>query len=198
MVKFRNYFISGLVAILPIALSLWILGYLFKLLDTVVGKPIMNLIGFSIPGLGLLLSVLFILLLGMVVSNVVGKRIAKWVDGVLERIPVLKMVYSPIKDIMNNFTNEKSNNFKQAVLIEYPRPGLNSVGFITRENVIIDGVAMTIIFIPTTPNPTSGFIIYAKAADYQLLDVPVEVALRTIISLGTLTPQQIDLKVEGK
>ncbi len=197
MVRLRNYFISGLVAILPIALSLWILGYVFKLLDSTFGKPIMELIGFRIPGLGLVLSILFILVLGVVVSNVVGKRVAKWIDSVFERIPVLKMVYSPIKDIMNNFTDQKSNNFKQAVLIEYPRVGLKSVGFITRENVIIDGETMTIIFIPTTPNPTSGFIIYAKKGDYQLLDIPVEAALRTIISLGTLTPQQIDFKVES-
>ncbi len=194
MIKFRNYFISGLVAILPIALSLWILGYVFKLLDSTFGEPLLRLIGYRVPGLGLVLSLLFIFLLGMVVSNVVGRRVAKWIDRIFERIPVLKIVYLPIKDIMNNFTDKKSNNFKQAVLVEYPRQGIQSVGFITRENVFIDGENKTIVFIPTTPNPTSGFIIYVAAGDYQLLDIPVEAALRTIISLGTLAPQQIDIR----
>ncbi len=197
MIKFRNYFISGLIAILPIALSLWILGYVFNVLDSIFGKPLIKLVGFRIPGLGLALSVLFIFLFGMIVSNVLGKRVASWADKVFERIPVLKLVYMPIKDIMNNFTDQKSNNFKQAVLVEYPRRGIQSVGFITRENVLINNEQMSIIFIPTTPNPTSGFIIYVKDGDYQLLDIPVEVALRTIISLGTLTPQQIDFKVES-
>ncbi len=194
MIRFRNYFISGLIAILPIALSLWILTYVFRLLDSIFGEPFRRLFGFHIPGLGLILSVLFVFMVGMIISNVIGKRISGWIEGLLERIPILKNIYMPLKDIMNNFSDKRSNNFKQAVLVEYPRAGLHSIGFVTRENIFIDGKRKTIVFIPTTPNPTSGFIIYVEPNDYQMLDIPVEAALRTIISLGSLTPEQIIVK----
>ncbi len=194
MTKLRQYFISGLIAILPITVSFWILALVFNFLDSILGKPITKLIGFRLPGLGLVLIVVFLLLVGIFARNVIFSHISQAVDRLIARTPLLRDIYVPIKDIIKNIANNQSSNFKQAVLIEYPRKGLYSVGFIIKENVRIDDVRKEVIFIPTTPNPTSGFMVYASADDYKRLDMSVDTALKTVISLGAISPDQLKFK----
>ncbi len=194
MTKLRQYFISGLIAILPITVSFWILALVFNFLDSILGKPITRLIGFRLPGLGLVLIVVFLLLVGIFARNVIFSHISQAVDRLIARTPLLRDIYMPIKDIIKNIANNQSSNFKQAVLIEYPRKGVYSVGFIIKENVQFDDLFQEIIFIPTTPNPTSGFMVYASADDYKRLDMTVDTALKTVISLGAISPDQLKFK----
>lgn len=192
--KLRNIFLSGLFVSLPIAVTLWILVTIFNTLDSFLGKPLTNLLGFRIPGLGLILVVLFILTAGIIANNVAGRRFIKYIESKILQFPIIKTIYMPIKDVLNNFSNKKSNNFKKAVFVEFPKENTLSIGFITKENVLVNGEEKTIIFVPTTPNPTSGFLIYLSKASYLELDIPVDVALKSIISLGSVSPDMLKTK----
>ncbi len=141
-----------------------------------------------------MLSVLSVLLVGVFAKNVIFSSIWHAIDRLIARMPLLRDIYVPIKDIIKKIASDQSSNFKQAVLIEYPRKGLYSVGFIIKENVQIGGVLQDVIFIPTTPNPTSGFMVYATAAEYKRLDMTVDAALKTAISLGAISPDQLKFK----
>jgi uncharacterized membrane protein len=179
---------------LPIALSFWILGSVLVGLDSILGDQITSFLGFRIPGLGLILGVGFILIVGMITSNVVGKKMTEVVENNLVRIPVLKTIYLPIRDILKNFSDKKSNNFKKAVLVEYPKVNIYSMGFITKESIEVDGIPKTVVFIPTTPNPTSGFLVYLNKGDYMEIDIPVDKALKSIVSLGSISPDIIKVR----
>lgn len=194
--KTKKFFLSGLLVLLPIGISLYIIAKVFNMLDSLLGNPIEKLIGFKIPGLGLFLALLFIFLTGVIASNVIGKKITSYIERLFKKIPVLKTVYMPIKDIFANFTNNQSNNFKKAVLVEFPRRNTLSIGFITKENVIVGGLEKTVVFVPTTPNPTSGYLVYLSINDYKELDMPVDTALKAIISLGAVSPDIINLSKE--
>ena len=194
MKHLRTFFIAGLFTVLPIALSFWILGSVLVGLDSILGDQITSFLGFRIPGLGLILGVGFILIVGMITSNVVGKKMTEVVENNLVRIPVLKTIYLPIRDILNNFSDKKSNNFKKAVLVEYPKAKIYSMGFITKESIEVDGIPKTVVFIPTTPNPTSGFLVYLNKGDYMEIDIPVDKALKSIVSLGSISPDVIKVR----
>ncbi len=108
-----------------------------------------------------------------------------------EKIPIIKAIYLPLKDFIHNFSDKKSSNFKKVALVTYPMEGSYSLGFITKENININGDIKTIIFIPTTPNPTSGFLVFVDDSNYKELNIPVDQALKTIISLGSIAPDII-------
>jgi uncharacterized membrane protein len=190
------FFIAGLFTLLPIILTFWILGGVFIGLDSILGDQLTSLFGFRIPGLGLILELGFIIIVGMVTSNVVGKKMTEIVEKNLVRIPVLKTIYLPVRDILSNFTDKKSNNFKKAVLVEYPKANIYSMGFITKESIEVDGIPKTVVFIPTTPNPTSGFLVYLNKGEYKEIDIPVDTALKSIVSLGSISPDVIKVRKE--
>ena len=191
MRRIRNIFITGLVVCLPIALTLWILTRLFNFLDSIFGDIIALILGYRIPGLGLILVFGFVFGVGIVASNVIGKRITRFVEGRFAKIPIIRTIYQPLRDILSNISKRSSDDFKKAVFVKFPNDASTAMGFITKDNIIINGEERTAVFVPTTPNPTSGFLIYLKKTDYQELDIPVETALKTIISLGTVTPDMI-------
>lgn len=190
----KKRFFTGLFAILPIAISVWIIYKIFSILDSVLGKVIYNSIGMKIYGLGLIVTLLLILVVGILINYVFGKKIINLVEKIFVKIPLINMIYAPIKDILKNFSNSKSNNFKRAVYVTYPMEGCHSIGFITKENIMINGEERTTIFIPTTPNPTSGFLVYLPKDKYQELDIPVDEALKTIISLGSFSPDIMKMR----
>lgn len=192
MKKIRKIFLTGLVVILPIGITLWVLKMLFDKIDPILGGTINKLLGTNIPGLGLLAVLLIIVIIGIITSNYLGKKIIELMDMIFVKIPIIKTIYSPLKDILKNISNSESNNFKKAVFVDYPKEGSLSIGFITKEHVMFNGEERTAIFVPTTPNPTSGFLLYLTKDDYKELDMPVDVALKTIISLGNISPESIN------
>ena len=186
----RNYFITGVVVLIPIGFTLYLSKILIGLSSNLIPKNINpnNYLPFAIPGIEILISIILITIVGGLSLSFLGKRILKFIDDLFKRIPVLRTIYSAILQMTESFSN-KDNDKKSVVLIEYPRKGVWAVGFATKENkgVIAEKVNEEIVnvFLPTTPNPTSGFLLMVPKKELIYLDVTFEQASKFIVSAGT-------------
>ena len=191
--SFKYYIFTGLLSILPVAATYWILLKLFQFFST-PGAAIVEFIFKDkvpkyVPELaGFILTILFISFAGMVVSNVLGKRIYAWFETVLSRIPVVSVVYRTIKQITSSLSGPNRQAFKKVVYIEYPRKGIWTLTMVTGESIDKMGEKYYHIFVPTTPNPTSGFMLYIPQNDTLETEMSVEEGLKIIISGGMLAP----------
>ena len=191
--KLRNYFITGIVVLVPIGITL----YLTKFFISVSSKLIPNELNpnsylpFAIPGLEILLSIIFITIVGSLSLSFIGKKILKIFNDILKRIPILRTIYSAIGQMTESFTS-KSDNKKSVVLIEYPKKGSWAVGFATKENKgeisKKTNKELINVFVPTTPNPTSGFLLMFPKDEVIYLDMTFEEASKFIVSAGTSDP----------
>ena len=190
---FKYYIFTGLLSILPVAATYWILLKLFQFFST-PGAAIVEFIFKDkvpkyVPELaGFILTILFISFAGMVVSNVLGKRIYAWFETVLSRIPIVSVVYRTIKQITSSLSGPNRQAFKKVVYIEYPRKGIWTLTMVTGESINKTGEKYYHIFVPTTPNPTSGFMLYIPQNDTLETEMSVEEGLKIIISGGMLAP----------
>ena len=190
----RNYFITGVVVLIPIGFTL----YLSKILIGVSSKIIPQNINpnsylpFAIPGIEIIISIILITIVGGLSLSFLGKRILKLIDDLFKRIPVLRTIYSAIVQMTETFSNKDDNGKKSVVLIEYPRKGVWAVGFATKENrgEMADKTNKQLInvFVPTTPNPTSGFLLMFPKDEVIYLDMTFEEASKFIVSAGTSDP----------
>ncbi|MBN2557428.1 MAG: DUF502 domain-containing protein [Clostridia bacterium] len=185
MKKIRKWFLSGLAVILPVGLTAFILVWLFNLLDGILRDLIALIFGRNIPGLGLLFLLTFILLVGLFTSNFVGSKITGWLERIIGRIPLIKSVYNPLKKIISGLSSDTAESFKKVVVVEFPMKGSKSIGFITNTNFSIGDTDKVSVFIPTTPNPTNGFLIMLDKADVEILDVTVNEGLNMVVSMGS-------------
>ena len=191
--SFKYYIFTGLLSILPLAATYWIVLKLFQLFST-PGAAIVEFIFKDkvpkyIPELtGFILTILFISFAGIVVSNVLGKRIYAWFETVLSRIPVVNVLYRTIKQITSSLSGPNRQAFKKVVYIEYPRKGIWTLTMVTGESINKTGEKYYHIFVPTTPNPTSGFMLYIPQNDTLETEMSVEEGLKIIISGGMLAP----------
>ncbi len=198
MKRLRRYIIAGILVWLPIGVTIFLVRILVGLLDrTLVLIPQKYqpeaLLGFAIPGLGILLTMIILLVTGVLAANIVGRSMVGLWESVLERIPVVRSVYSAAKNFAEMVFSDSSQSFKKVLLIEYPRKGLYSLAFQT-SSVLGEvqgrtGEDVICTFVPTTPNPTSGFIIIVPRKDVIELDMEVDEALKMIISLGVVIPK---------
>ncbi len=206
----KKRFITGLILILPAAVSLWVVIKIFRKVDGIFTPLINKLIGYNIPGVGFFLTVFLIWIVGIIGTRVIGKRLFLWIDDLMLRIPVVKTIYSTTRQLINAFELTKKLPFKQAVLFEYPRRGILTLGFVTGkvDNKISNVIPFKLlsIFFVTTPNPTSGFLYFVPESDIIPLDMNIEDALKIVISGGIYTPSYpegskminaIDLKERG-
>ncbi|MFC1499712.1 DUF502 domain-containing protein [Candidatus Zixiibacteriota bacterium] len=209
----RRSFAAGLIVLVPLLLTLWIIEQLFNLVSGVLFGPVslifggadrlndpLPLVGWSglrvehlVPVLSILALLLIIFLLGVIARNVLGARALAFGDRILTRIPIIRRIYVAVSQISQAFLSSQKGAFKRAVLFQYPHPGMWSVGFVTNENARDTLVNMPpadyyFIFLPTTPNPTSGFMLVVPQADCIDLAMPVEDALKLIISGGAVNP----------
>ena len=189
--------VAGILVWLPIGVTVFLLRILIGLMDrTLLFLPEQfrpeSLFGFGIPGLGFVLTILVVLLTGLFAANIVGRSMVNFWESVLDRIPVVRSVYSAAKNFAEVVFSDSSNSFKQVLLIEYPRKGLFSLAFQTSSELGEvqgrTGEEVVCTFVPTTPNPTSGFIIIVPKKDVVELDMEVDEALKMIISLGVVVP----------
>ena len=191
--KLRNAFIAGIVVLVPIGFTLYLTLFLIKISSRLIPNEINpnNYLPFSIPGLEILLSVIFITLVGGISLSFFGKKILNLINDLFKRIPILRTIYSAIGQMTESFTN-KSDNKKSVVLIEYPKKGSWAVGFATKENKgeISKKINKDLInvFVPTTPNPTSGFLLMFPKDEVIFLDMTFEEASKFIVSAGTADP----------
>jgi uncharacterized membrane protein len=197
MKRLRRYIVAGILVWLPIGVTVFLLRILVGLLDQSLllipeqYRP-EELIGFTIPGLGLVLTLLILLITGVLAANIVGRSMVGLWESMLERIPVVRSVYSAAKNFAEIVFSDSSQSFKKVLLIEYPRKGLYSLAFQTSSQLgevqERTGEKVICAFVPTTPNPTSGLIIVVPRKDVIELDMEVDEALKMIISLGVVVP----------
>ena len=191
--KLRNAFIAGIVVLVPIGFTLYLTLFLIKISSKLIPNEINpnNYLPFSIPGLEILLSVIFITIVGGISLSFFGKKILSLINDLFKRIPILRTIYSAIGQMTESFTN-KSDNKKSVVLIEYPKKGSWAVGFATKENKgeisKKTNKELINVFVPTTPNPTSGFLLMFPKDEVIYLDMTFEEASKFIVSAGTSDP----------
>ena len=176
---------AGLLAIVPIAVTFWILKLLFTFLDG-FAAPILKRIGIEIPGLGIILTLVIIFLLGLLVTNVLGKTLFKWGERILAKLPIVNTIYKTIKQITSAFSGSTVKSFQQVIFMQYPRIGLWTMCFVTNESQNETGEEFYHVFVPTTPNPTSGVFIIVPKKDVVHPNISVEDGLKAIISGGIL------------
>lgn len=195
----KRWIIAGLLVWIPLVATVWVLQLLINFLDRsllLVPPPWRpgNLLGFEIPGLGIVLSLVLILLTGFFAANFIGKRVVRAGESLLARIPLVRTIYSSVKRLTETVLDENSTSFRKVLLIQWPRQGLWTLAFQTGNPVQAvekqTGIEMLTIFVPTTPNPTSGFIMFSPREDVIELDMAVEDAVRMVISLGAVTPDK--------
>ncbi len=198
MNKLKKYFITGLVVVIPISLTFYLLFAAFKFIDNILGSFLTGFVknawGFYIPGVGLLIFVLLILLTGILATKFLRHRIfldiEKWFSG----LPLIKNIYPALKQVILFVSAEKEFGFKKVVLVEYPSKGIWSLGFITNEgfprlNQAV-GQELLAVFLSMSPGPLSGYVIFVPKEEVRFLDMPVQEALNIIISAGVFNPRK--------
>ena len=190
LARIRNNFITGIVVLIPIGITLYLTLFIVRISGNIIPKEINpnNYLPFDIPGVEILIALFFITFIGWVSLSFIGKKFFDLFNNILKKIPILRTIYSAIGQMTESFT-KTDNNEKSVVLLEYPRKGIWVVGFATKENqgIIKDKVKEQLInvFVPTTPNPTSGFLLMLPKKDLIYLDVSFEQASKFIVSAGT-------------
>jgi len=203
MAALRKYIIAGLLVWLPFAATIVIVKLLIDVMDKTIlllppeWQPT-NLLGFSIPGFGVILAILILLLTGVLAANLFGRRFVELWEKILNKIPLVRSIYSSVKQISSTIFDPSGKSFRKVVLLQYPRKGLWSIGFLTNDNMgnelnAVDDRLVS-VFVPTTPNPTSGFIIMVRSDELKELNMNVEEAFKFIISMGVIIPDSAALK----
>ena len=194
LARLRNYFITGIVVLVPIGITLYLTKFFISVSSNLIPKEINpnSYLPFSIPGLEILLSIIFITVIGWLSLSFIGKKILQLVNETLKRIPILRTIYSAIGQMTESLAPRKGNK-KSVVLIEYPRKGSWAVGFATKDNKgeisKKTSTELVNVFVPTTPNPTSGFLLMFPKKEIIYLDMTFEEASKFIVSAGTSNPK---------
>ena len=197
MAVFRRYLVAGLLVWAPLLVTWWILVTLVDLMDrTLLLLPHAyrpdNLLGFHVPGLGVILALVALLFTGIIAANILGRRLVGLWESMLERIPLVRSIYSAAKQLLQTFLSSDSKSFRKVLLVEYPSKGLWTLAFLAGEPVgevqAKTAKDMLTVYVPTAPNPTSGYVIFIAKDEVIELDMSVEDAMRMIISLGMVVP----------
>jgi uncharacterized membrane protein len=195
----KKYLITGLLIWLPLAVTLWIIDFVVTAMDRTVlllperWRPEV-LFGMHLPGFGLVMSVLVILATGVLARNFLGQRLLRWWEGLLGRIPIVNSIYSSVKQVSDTMLAQKGNAFRKVVLVEFPQRGQWTMAFVVgtpgdRIGPLMGGERVT-VYVPTAPNPTSGYVIVVDPAELRDVDVSVDEAFKFHVSLGVVTPSE--------
>ena len=196
-VSLRQLLVAGILVWLPIIATLWVVSFFMTLMDSTLGwlparyQP-QTLLGFHLPGLGALFAFIVVLLTGLLVTNLIGRQLVGYWEDLMQRIPLVRSVYGGVKSFTESVLSS-SNSFRQVVAVEYPRPGIWSIGFVTAEDVAEvsnrTGQRVRCVFISTAPNPTSGFIILVPQNQLLELQMSVDAAMKMIVTCGVVLPE---------
>ncbi len=211
MGRLRSYFFAGLLVTAPVALTIYFVWIVVRFVDNLINAliPEQYLLGYylpiDIPGLGLIVAVAGLTLIGALAAGFFGRLIIRIGERIVEQMPIVRNIYGAIKQVFETVLSQDSKSFRQVALIEYPRRGIWSLGFVTgtttgevqqdTEDEVIN------VFLPTTPNPTSGFLLFIPRSEVQVLDMTVEDGIKMVVSAGIITPKQkvvVDRKSEKK
>ena len=189
----RNNFIAGVVVLIPIGITLYLTLFIINVSSKLIPKEINpnHYLPYNIPGLEILIAILLITIIGWLSLSFIGKRLFNLFESVLNKIPIIRTIYSAVEQLIETFTKSKSDK-KNVVLVEYPRKGVYAVGFATKENTgeikNKAGKELINVFVPTTPNPTSGFLLMFPKDEVIYLDLSFEEASKFIVSAGSFNP----------
>jgi len=193
----KKYFITGLLIWVPLAITVWVLALIVRTMDQsllLLPEALRpeRFLGIYIPGIGALLTLLVVFLTGLVTANILGQKLIRFWEGVLARIPVVKSVYYSVKQVSDTLFSSNGEAFRKALLVQYPRQGSWTIAFLTGQpggDVVnhLPGDHVS-VYVPTTPNPTSGFFLMMAKSDIVELDMSVDEALKYIISMGVVAP----------
>jgi uncharacterized membrane protein len=205
--KIKNYLITGIIVTAPIAITVYMSYHLVVWINDVTSRlipqrwTIGNFVPYAVPGLGLLLLLVILFLIGMLTTGYVGKFFVRLGEKIIRRMPIVSSIYSLMKQIFETFLSQKSRSFSEVVLVEYPRKGLWTIAFVSKEvtgGEVENKVKQKTlsIYVPTTPNPTSGFLIFIPENDVIKLDMSVEEGIKYVISCGIVTPETVADMIE--
>jgi len=193
----RKYLVTGLLIWIPLVITIWVLNLIVATMDQsleLLPEPLhpRAWLGHDIPGLGALLTVAVVLLTGLAARNFIGERLLLYWEGMLGRIPIVRSIYSSVKQVSDTILSPGGQAFRQALLVQYPRRGVWTIGFLTgapadevRRHVDVDLIS---VYVPTTPNPTSGFFLMMPRAETVALNMSVDQALKYVVSMGVVAP----------
>jgi uncharacterized membrane protein len=197
MTAIRKWLLAGLLVIVPLAITVWVMQWIIGTLDqTLLILPSSwrpdAWMGFHIPGFGVLLAFAILLLVGAIASNFFGRKLVEWGDALLNRIPVVRSIYSGVKQVSDTLFSETGNAFRKALLVQWPQPGMWTIGFLTGApggDVAnhLQGDYLS-VYVPTTPNPTGGYFVMLRKSDCIELKMSVDDALKYIVSMGVVVP----------
>jgi uncharacterized membrane protein len=208
MTAFRKWLFAGLLVLVPLIITLWVLDWVVTTLDSTLKVLPLDwhpdvLLGIHIPGLGVVFALVVVLSIGALASNIIGNRLVSWWHRLLHRIPVVRSIYSGVKQISDTLFSEKGNAFRKALLVQWPHPGMWSIGFLTGapDGGVLHHLRQTpgigandefvSVFVPTTPNPTGGYFVMVRRCDCVELAMSVDEALTYIVSMGVIAPSGI-------
>jgi uncharacterized membrane protein len=190
----RRMFVSGVLVIVPIIATVIVLNFLFHTVDGILSPVLERFLGYSIPGMGLLATILLILLAGAFARNVIGSRLFSVGELLFVRTPLVRTVYSAAKQLVEAITLPQRKVFQRAVLVEYPRKGIYAIGFAAAKTLLNDGPLagkLVAIFVPSTPTPVTGFVIMVPADEVYELDISTENVIKMLVSGGIATPPEL-------
>lgn len=194
----QRVFVSGILVVVPVTVTLYVLYFLFQKVDGLLSPLFLKYLGYSVPGMGVLATLLLVLLIGILARNVIGSRLFGLGELVFVRTPLVRAVYTAAKQLLEAVTSTERKSFNRAVMIEYPRPGLYSIGFASSETELCSGERrerLTAVFIPSTPTPVTGFVVLLPASEVHELSISTEEAIKYIVSGGFAAPPVITRSV---
>jgi uncharacterized membrane protein len=194
MKRLKRIFITGILTLLPSLATIYVLYLVVSLMENLLGDFLEGILKINLPGIGVIGTVLIIFLVGLIASNVLGAKLLHFGESILNRVPIVTKLYFGAKQIVQAFSDQGKQAFNQVALVEYPRKGTYAIGFVTGlcKGEVQDKTKETLIniFIPTTPNPTSGILLLVPESDVIYLDMTVEDGLKLIVSAGVVVPKK--------
>lgn len=202
LTRLRNYFLTGIIAVAPVFITIYLIWTFVEWVDSWVIPYVPNVynpstyLPFEIPGIGLVIAVFVLTVVGFLTANIIGRTVVSYGESLLNRTPIIRSLYNGLKQIFETVLTNTSTSFKLVGLLEYPRKGVWALVFIATEtkgevNAVLtrEGVDTLSVFLPTTPNPTSGFLLFVPRADIRVLDMTVEDGAKMVISAGLVSPE---------
>jgi uncharacterized membrane protein len=193
--KLRTQFVTGILIVVPIGVTILILVWIFFTLDNILQPVIRSIWGRTFPGVGFGATIVLIYLAGVIASNIVGTRLIHYGESLLAKVPVVRQLYAGIKQILESFSRPGKTGFMQVVLVEFPKEGMRAIGFITNESYDKSGERLLNVFIPTSPNPTSGFLEIVTEDKIIRTNISVDDALKMVVSAGRVSLQEVSDKL---
>ena len=191
----RGQFLTGLLIIVPLGASILILYWIFVSIDNILQPLIRLIVGHNVTGVGFGVTIVLIYLAGVIARNVVGRRIMRYGDSLLNRVPVFRLLYRGIRQILESFSGTDKTGFMQVVLVEFPREGMRAMGFVTNEMTDKNGQKLLNVLIPTAPNPTTGFLQIVREEDIIRTNISIDDAVKMVISAGRMMPGEVQTRI---